>query len=189
MPAPRRTPPTAPPDVDQLRASILAAWQTNCRATALLVEHLPAPLWGEALPGESRRTIRSLAGHLHNARSRWIRTLGREHGIIAPPLVDLHRVTRRQLLAALRQSERGLASLLQLGCDAGGVVPPSVGYIWRNLPLDVGHVLAYFVAHEAHHRGQLIMLARQMGHRLPRSVSDGVWQWATPARRAPKRRS
>ncbi len=43
--------------------------------------------------------------------------------------------------------------------------------------LDLGHVLTYFVAHEAHHRGQIVMEARQTGHRLPRPVTDGFWQW------------
>ena len=42
---------------------------------------------------------------------------------------------------------------------------------------DVGHVLAYFVAHEGHHRGQIVMLARQLGHRLPVSTTSGLWQW------------
>jgi uncharacterized damage-inducible protein DinB len=56
-------------------------------------------------------------------------------------------------------------------------VPPSKGYVWRNLPLDVPHVLTYFVAHEGHHRGQIVMLARQLGHRLPDDISAGLWQW------------
>src|SRR2546422_7416198 len=33
------------------------------------------------------------------------------------------------------------------------------------------HVLAYFVAHEGHHRGQIVMLARQLGYRLPVEVT------------------
>jgi uncharacterized damage-inducible protein DinB len=49
--------------------------------------------------------------------------------------------------------------------------------VWRNLPLDVGHVLAYFVAHEAHHRGQIVMAARQLGLRLPPAVVNDLWQW------------
>jgi uncharacterized damage-inducible protein DinB len=56
-------------------------------------------------------------------------------------------------------------------------VPPSKGYVWRNLSLDVGHVLTYFVAHESHHRGQIVMVARQMGHRLPKTVDAALWQW------------
>ena len=70
-----------------------------------------------------------------------------------------------------------MEALLELGLASGGQVPPSKGYSWRNLSLDVGHVLTYFVAHEGHHRGQIIMVARQSGHRLPRAVTDGLWQW------------
>ena len=62
-------------------------------------------------------------------------------------------------------------------------------YTWRNLPLDVGHVLAYFVAHEAHHRGQIVLVARALGHRLPPAVTSGLWQWTKRAAEAkPERR-
>ena len=70
-----------------------------------------------------------------------------------------------QLLAALKRSARGIEALLELGLAAGSEIPPSRRYVWRNLPLDVGHVLTYFVAHEAHHRGQLVLLARALGVR------------------------
>jgi uncharacterized damage-inducible protein DinB len=162
-----------------LRATLLAAWRTNSRVTAYLVEHIPAVLWEASIPGAPRRTVRMIAGHLHNARSRWLKTLGQEHGIAAPPLVNLRKVDRRRLLTALRRSSRGIEQLLELGIAAGGQVPASKAYVWRNLPLDVGHVLAYFVAHEGHHRGQIVMVARQLGHRLPREVTDGLWQWTT----------
>jgi uncharacterized damage-inducible protein DinB len=48
----------------------------------------------------------------------------------------------------------------------------------------VGHVLAYFVAHEGHHRGQIVLVARQLGHRLPLAVTDGLWQWTKRAAEA-----
>ena len=173
--------PAMQPTAD-LRHSLLDTWRTNSRVTAYLVEHMPAAVWGASVPGEPRRTIRTIAGHLHNARSRWLKTLGREAGIPVPALIDLRRVTRRELLAALKRSSRGIEELLRLGIQAGGRVPATKAYVWRNLPLDVGHVLAYFVAHEAHHRGQLVMLARQLGHRLPPEVTDGLWQWTIRSR-------
>jgi uncharacterized damage-inducible protein DinB len=161
-----------------LGPSIVAAWRTNCQVNALLVEQLPREIWEAAIPGITpRRTIRMIAGHLHNSRSRWLRTLGLEHGIPTPALVDLRRVTQRGVLAALKRSDRGMEALLELGIAAGGEVPPSKAYTWRNLPLDVGHVLSYFVTHEGHHRGQIVMAARQLGHRLP-DVSNGLWQWS-----------
>src|SRR5437667_3793155 len=91
--------------------------------------------------------------------------------------IDQPRSGLAELLAALNRSSAGIEALLELGMAAGGHVPPSKRYTWRNLPLDVPHVLTYFVAHEGHHRGQIVMLARQLGHRLPSDISAGLWQW------------
>jgi hypothetical protein len=108
----------------------------------------------------------------------WIKTLGKEHGIAVPRAVNRHKVGPGELISALDNSSRGIVSLLTLGFDRGGMIPASSSYIWRNLPLDVGHVLTYFVAHEGHHRGQIVMLARQLGYRLPVEIAGGLWQWS-----------
>jgi uncharacterized damage-inducible protein DinB len=160
-----------------LRASVLNAWSTNNRITISLVQQLPDVLWTATIPGSPMRTIRMLVGHIHNARCMWIKTLGRPHGLKVPASVDRRRVSRIQLIRALKVSGRGIAGLLEFGFEHGGQIPPTAAYVWRNLPLDVGHVLTYFVAHEGHHRGQLVLVARQLGHRLPSAVTNGLWQW------------
>ena len=170
------------PSAIDLRDTILDAWKTNNRVTVFLVEHLPAELWEAKLPGAPRRTIRMLAGHIHNARCMWIKTLGQEHGSAVPRSVDRYKVKPKDLVAALERSGAGILGLLKFGIDRGGRIPASSSYVWRNLPLDVGHVLTYFVAHEAHHRGQIVMLGRQLGYRLPAEVTNGLWLWSKRAR-------
>ena len=162
------------PDYQEI---LLDAWRTNNRVTIFLVEHLPAELWQASVPAAPRRTVRMIAGHIHNARCMWIKTLGRPHGIAVPSSVDRRRVSRGELARALKSSGRGIADLLEFGIERGGRIPPTRAYVWRNLPLDVGHVLSYFVAHEGHHRGQIVLVARQLGHRLPAAVTNGLWQW------------
>lgn len=165
-----------------LRDTVLAAWRTNGRVTADLIEQIPPALWPAVIPGVPTRTIRAIGAHLHNARCRWVKTLGQEHGIPVPTRVDHRAVTRRQLVSALRRSSQGIGALLELGCNRGGQIPPSRAYTWRNLALDVGHVLTYFVAHEAHHRGQIVMAARQLHCRLSTRATAGLWQWRTRLR-------
>jgi len=157
---------------------LIAAWQTNNRVTMYLIENLPVELWSRSVPGVPRRTVRMIAAHLHNARCMWIKMLGARHGIVVPRTVDGRRVRPPELLRALSRSSEGIIALIQIGVARGGAVPRAA---WQNFPTDLVHFLSYFVAHEAHHRGQLVMLARQLGHRLPAGVAAGLWQWTKRA--------
>lgn len=124
----------------------------------------------------------------------WIKMVGKEHGIPVPDSVDRRRVSRKELVSALKRSSVGINSLLRLGCDCGGSIPIPSTYVWRHLPLDVGHLLTYFVAHEGHHRGQIVLLAplrprwtSAPGHHdasvLPSASRMKPFSWEDDARR------
>lgn len=161
------------------RNGLIAAWRTNNRATEYLVEHFPLSVWWSQVPGVPRLTVGMIAAHIHNSRCRWIKSLGASHGLKAPRLVDLRRVRPPELLKALSRSSEGMVRLIELGIANGGRVPRAT---WQNFPTDLEHFLSYFAAHEGHHRGQLCMAARQLGHRLPRSVTAGIWHWTRRSR-------
>ena len=160
-------------------SDLIAAWRTNNRVTVYLIKHLPADLWSMHVPGSPRRTIRMLAAHIHNARCSWIKMIGERHGVVVPESVDGRVVRPAELTRALERSSRGVIELIKLGLSRDGAIPPAA---WQNFPTDLVHFLSYFVAHEAHHRGQLVMLARQLGHRLPAEVAAGLWQWKKRSR-------
>ena len=158
---------------------LIAAWRTNNRATAYLVEHLPPSVWSSHVPGIPRLTVGMIAAHIHNSRCSWIKSLGAPHGVKVPRMVDLRRVRQAELLKALSRSSDGMISLIKLGIANGGRVPRAT---WQNFPTDMEHFLSYFAAHEGHHRGQLCMVARQLGQRLPGSIAAGIWQWTRRSR-------
>ena len=158
---------------------LIDAWRTNNRVTVYLIENLPLELWSMNIPGSSRRTIRALAAHIHNARCMWIKMIAASHGVAVPRAVDPRTVKPSDLSRALERSSKGIIDVIRLGAARGGKIPAAA---WQNFPTDLFHFLTYFVAHEAHHRGQLCMLARQLGHRLPTEVTAGLWQWKKRSR-------
>lgn len=158
---------------------LIAAWHTSHRVTVYLIANLPPELWSRSLPSAPRRTVRMIAAHIHNVRCMWIKMLGARHRIPVPRPVDARVVRPAELLRALSRSSEGITRLIRLGVARGGAIPRAA---WQNFPTDLLHFLSYFVAHEAHHRGQLVMLARQLGHRLPPGVTAGLWQWTKRAR-------
>jgi uncharacterized damage-inducible protein DinB len=159
--------------------ALIAAWRTSNRVTTYLIENLPAELWSKSVPGSPRRTVRTIAAHIHNARCMWIKMIAARHGVVVPRTVDGNEIRRPELVRALGRSSKGIIEVIRLGVAKGGAIPPAS---WQNFPTDLVHFLSYFVAHEAHHRGQLVMLARQLGHRLPLDVTAGLWQWKKRAR-------
>src|SRR5262249_9770582 len=107
------------------------------------------------------------------------KSIGARHGVAVPRTVNGRSVRIGELLRALERSSEGIIALIRLGVARGGAIPAAD---WQNFPTDLVHFLSYFVAPQAHPRGQLGMLARQLGHRLPREVSGGLWQWKKRAR-------
>src|ERR1700730_19141251 len=93
-----------------LRDALVPVWRTTNRVTVCLIEHLPPELWAASVPGAPRRTVRMIAGHIHNARCMWIKTLGKEHGIKVPRSVNRHKVGSKELIPALGHSSRGIIS-------------------------------------------------------------------------------
>jgi uncharacterized damage-inducible protein DinB len=154
----------------------------NDRMNQILIEHLDPAGWSirpttVKPPGKNKvRTIAAIFTHIHNVRSKWVR-LTAPHLKVPRQLHPAH-CTPQQASAALAESAARCAEMLAeaLGGD-GGRVEKFLRDGWAR-PWPVGpEMLCYMLAHEAHHRGQVCMLAHQLGFPLPIKVTSGIWNW------------
>ncbi len=146
----------------------------NDRMNQMLIEHLESTAWSAKPPGGAR-TIAAIFTHLHNARCKWIR-LTAPH-LKVPSQLNRAQCTPQQARARLAESAARCAEMLDEALGGGGRIEKFHRDGWAK-PWPAGvEMLCYMLAHEAHHRGQVCMLAHQLGFPLPVKVGAGIWNW------------
>jgi uncharacterized damage-inducible protein DinB len=138
------------------------------------IEHLEPAAWTAKPPGKVRN-IAAIFTHVHNVRCKWVR-LTAPH-LKVPRQLNRANCTPRQARAGLAESAARCAEMLAEGLGGGGRVETFCRDGWAK-PWPIGpDMLCYMLSHEAHHRGQVCMLAHQLGFRLPNKVTSGMWSW------------
>jgi uncharacterized damage-inducible protein DinB len=146
----------------------------NDRINQRLIEHLDPAAWNAKPPGNVR-PIAAIFTHMHNVRTKWVR-LSAPH-LRVPEQLNRAHCTQEQARAALAESAACCGQMLAEAFSAGGRVQEFRRDGWGS-PWPVGlKMVCYMVAHEAHHRGQVCMLAHQLGYALPKDLGSGLWSW------------
>jgi len=146
----------------------------NDRLNQMLIEHLDPTVWRANPPGKVR-SIAAIFAHVHNVRCKWIRLTAPHLKI--PPQLNRARCTPRQASTALAQSGARCEEMLAEALGGNGRVDKFLRDGWAK-PWPVGpEMLCYMIAHEAHHRGQVCMIAHQLGSPLPNKVTSEMWNW------------
>jgi uncharacterized damage-inducible protein DinB len=152
----------------QLPVALLNAFDTNNRICRYLIENVPAEAWTAKPPEGKGRTIAAIVAHMHNVRVMWLKAAKAE---TIPDQLDRGTVTPKQATMALEASCGALRALMGRALESDGRI--------KNFRPDVAGFFGYLIAHDAHHRGQIAMLARQLGHPLPQKAMFGMWEWGS----------
>jgi len=132
-------------------------------------------------PRTRTRTIAAIFVHMHHVRRKWIR-LSATH-LPLPAELDL-KCTQAQARKALRVSGARCTEMIEYLLTSSPELNSSPekepkflrdgwARAWPAGPM----MVAYMITHEAHHRGQVCMLANQLGFKLPGAVTSGMWRW------------
>lgn len=153
---------------DDIVQQILGTWKRHQRILLHLLEKVPAGGFTAVPAGSRGRDVARQFAHLDRVRRGWVHyhrtgkrpTLPR-HDKGPPP-------SRAQLGKSLRASGAEVERFLR-DALAGKVRP-------RLFGRQAVRWMGYLIAHESHHRGQILLALRQSGFKLPVKVTiEGLW--------------
>jgi uncharacterized damage-inducible protein DinB len=80
-------------------------------------------------------------------------------------------VTAAQAARALGAKRRAVLRVAARALEGDGRVD--------GFRFDAAAFLAYYMIHDGHHRGQILLQARLLGHPVSQQVMSGMWAWET----------
>jgi uncharacterized damage-inducible protein DinB len=149
---------------------VLATWRDNEKINRFMLEAIPkeglaaVPLLKDGKPGRGRDVGR-MFGHMFDARWSHMRKKEKDAAGKMPEFEKGETPTRAKLLKALAVSGKAVELRLRGAIEAGET-------IHTKHPLNF---LAYLIAHDSHHRGQMLLALKQSGFKLTDDLRWGPW--------------
>jgi len=151
---------------EQAAYTLLDTWHLNNRVNLMLLESLTE----EQLAVAANPRVRNIAdqfAHLHNVRLAWLEV---QSPALAEKLrkIEKGRATKAGLKEALEASAWALGEVIAEAEKSGRLKAAKRGAI---------AFFGYALAHEAHHRGQIILHLKYAGKPVDRTLGFGIWEW------------
>jgi len=147
-----------------ITADLITSWDLNNKVTLYLLNHTNTEWLPTKINGQGR-SIGEQFLHINNIRSFWIGKVGAK---IDLKLDKKYAKDKMKLEAALQKSSKEMNNtLFQIleQKEIKGYKPNSIAFF------------AQMIAHESHHRGQIMATITRNGLPIDKSVNFGLWNW------------
>lgn len=152
-----------------MQDQLIETWQIHNRINLYLLEGISPEALADC-PTKKGRNVGDQFAHMHNVRLMWL-------SVSAPDLMSgLEKIEKgaelsvHDLQAALIESGAAMETLLQRGIETGKI---------KGFKPNVTAFLGYVIAHESHHRGQIVLTLKLAGHMVDKKIQFGMWEWGT----------
>jgi uncharacterized damage-inducible protein DinB len=146
-------------------SALTETWQIHNRINIYLLDAIDEGHLKDVLSSKGRNVGEQFA-HIHSVRLMWLK-VANPALLEGLPKIEKEQISKEALINALNLSAAAIEKVLEQSVDGKikGFKPHATAF------------LGYFISHESHHRGQIMLALKQSGHPVNQKVQYGIWEW------------
>ena len=148
---------------------IIQTWRIHNRTFLFMIENIPNDGFSATLSTRGGRDVSRQLAHMHMLRVKRLGSFAKKTGLKIIHFDNYEHPGRKDILQAFEQSGIAMEKYMTYCIEQEGAVP--------NFKRGLVPMLGYYISHEAHHRGHLILTMKQCGIRIPDALRCGIWEW------------
>jgi uncharacterized damage-inducible protein DinB len=148
---------------------LLEAWRTNHRINLFLFDRISDEGMRCTLSTRGGRDVARQFAHMHDVRLYHLEKRAPDLADGLTPFRSKEHPDRAAVRAALEASGSAVETFLA-GLAAGEKKR-------KGFKKGIFTTLAYFVAHESHHRGSILLTLKVSGHKVDQETAYAIWDW------------
>ncbi len=155
--------------MNAIEQQILDTWLINHRTNLKLLDNLTEESLTMTTSKRGGGTVGHQLAHIYNVRFWKLEHLNKElvKGLATIKAEDTKTIS---MLKDYHTTSAGLVSeVLKNGIENNGIV--------KGNKRGVVPLLGYFIHHEAHHRGNILLTLKLCGYKLTDDLKYGIWDW------------
>jgi uncharacterized damage-inducible protein DinB len=147
--------------------ALLETWSINQRMNVLLLKSVSDEFLSDVASAKGRSAGEQFA-HIHNVRLMWLKASLPELLADQQKLEKEQALSKKNISNSLTKSATAISALLESGFSSGRI---------KGFKPHPEAFLGYLIAHEAHHRGQIIITLKENNHMPDKKTLYGLWEW------------
>ncbi len=151
------------------KKELIEAWRTNNRINLLLIDKIKSEGMKSTLSTRGGRGVAGELAHVHNNRVWQVEKRAKDLAVGLKIFPTGAVPTKAALKKALKASAMAVEELLV------GILEATPKR--RGFKKGLFTTLSYFIAHEAHHRGRILLTLKVSKQTLDKNTQYAIWGW------------